>query len=173
MLSGSPATPPCGRSLAVTGSIVQPPRAARWGGSRPSGWRPTPTSGRSRICPAPGSTGCIHESRPTASFSTWTAPRARPMASKGSRCHARLVRRDPPPDRPAQAKTAAAPGMSIIESKEQRQREGRGACLIDRGPLEGDPNAWRKPATAVLRNLGAHYVPWSLAVRAGTAHASG
>jgi hypothetical protein len=73
--------------------------------------------------------------------------------------------------------------MSIIESKEQRQRDGRGASMIlrcplrpcgrpiDRGPLEGDPNAGRKPATAVLRNLGADYIPCSLAVRAGTAHA--
>jgi hypothetical protein len=34
-LSGSPATLPCERSLAVTGSIVRPLRAARWGASRP------------------------------------------------------------------------------------------------------------------------------------------
>jgi hypothetical protein len=36
--SGLPATLRCRRSLAVTGSIVRPPRAARWGASRPSGW---------------------------------------------------------------------------------------------------------------------------------------
>src|SRR4051812_32095361 len=41
----------CERSLAVTGSIVRPLRAARWDASRPSGWRPTPTSRRSRTCP--------------------------------------------------------------------------------------------------------------------------
>ena len=35
-----------------------------------------------RICRAPGSIGCMSTSRPTASSSTWTAPKARPMASR-------------------------------------------------------------------------------------------
>jgi hypothetical protein len=37
MLSGSPAAPPGGRPLAVTGSIVRQRPAARWGASRPRG----------------------------------------------------------------------------------------------------------------------------------------
>ena len=36
-------------------------------------------------CPAPGSTACTNAGRPTASSSTWTAPRARPMASRRAR----------------------------------------------------------------------------------------
>jgi hypothetical protein len=42
--------------------------------------------------------------------------------------------------------------------------------MIDREPLKRDSNAARKPVKAVLRNLGAHFVPCSFAVRAGTAH---
>src|SRR3954447_11720252 len=61
------------------------PRPARWAGSRPSGWRPKPTWRRSRICPAPGSTGCTRAGLRTASSSTWTARRARPMASRKAR----------------------------------------------------------------------------------------
>jgi hypothetical protein len=40
---------------------------------------------RSLIYPAPGSTGCTSVDRPTASSSTWTAPRALPMAIKMDR----------------------------------------------------------------------------------------
>src|SRR3954447_4381201 len=43
------------------------------------------TSRRSRTCPAPGSTGCTGAGRRTASSSTWTAPRARPMDNRRAR----------------------------------------------------------------------------------------
>ena len=77
-------------------------------------------------------------------------PLRRVPAGRG-RGAARLVRRDPAPDRAPAAKTAAAPGVSI-ESNERRQPEGRGVSTIDREPLKGDRNAGRKPEQAVLRN---------------------
>src|SRR6476660_2026561 len=61
------------------------PRPARWAASRPSGWQARRTSRRSRTCPAPGSTGCMCDDGQAASSSTWTVPRARPMASRRAR----------------------------------------------------------------------------------------
>jgi hypothetical protein len=74
-------------------------RATRWAGcfakrcsvgspamrmsTTPSGSPATPR--RWQICPEPGLTGCMHESRPSASFSTWTVPKARPTASRSAR----------------------------------------------------------------------------------------
>jgi Transposase DDE domain group 1 len=48
-------------------SIVRQRPAARWGASRPGGWRPTPTWRCLRICPEPRLTGCMHGSRPKVS----------------------------------------------------------------------------------------------------------
>jgi hypothetical protein len=82
---------------------------------------------------------------------------------------ARLVRRDPAPDRRAQAKAAAARSMSP-GSNERRQPSRRSASMIDREPLERDPNTGCKPETAALRNLGARSGSCSLASRTAMAH---
>src|SRR5688572_33187845 len=49
--------------------------AARWDGSRPSGWRPRPTLQLLPPCRAGGLTRCMRAGRRTASSSTWTARR--------------------------------------------------------------------------------------------------
>src|SRR3954452_3097314 len=61
------------------------PRPARWAASRPSGSQPRRTWRHSPPCPARGSTGCTNAGRPTASSSTWIAPRARPLGSRKAR----------------------------------------------------------------------------------------
>lgn len=61
------------------------PRPARRAASRPGGSQAMRTSRRSGSCPAPGSTGCTGGDRQTASFSTWTVPRARPMGPRRAR----------------------------------------------------------------------------------------
>jgi hypothetical protein len=68
------------------------------------------------------------------------------------------------------AKAATASGMNI-ETKEQRQRDGRNAAMIDRETLKRDRNAGRKPE-ADLRQVGACSSPRILASLAETAHDS-
>ena len=70
------------RDPAMRAIVGWRPRPARWTASRPSGWQARRISQRSRISPEPGSTECIDLGRRTASSSTWTAPRARPMDSR-------------------------------------------------------------------------------------------
>src|SRR3954454_12583077 len=85
MPNGSPVPRPCAPSSAGRGSTDRRPRPARWAASRPSGSRPRRTWRHSPPCPARGSTGCTNAGRPTASSSTWIAPRARPSGSRKAR----------------------------------------------------------------------------------------
>src|SRR3954449_2395293 len=82
---GPPVPRPCAPSSAGRGSTDRRPRPARWAASRPSGSQPRRTWRHSPPCPAPGSTGCTNAGRPTASSSTWIAPRARPLGSRKAR----------------------------------------------------------------------------------------
>jgi hypothetical protein len=51
------------------------------------------------------------------------------------------------------AKAATASGMNI-ETKEQRQRDGRNAAMIDRETLKRDRNAGRKPEKLICARSG-------------------
>src|SRR5215212_5311953 len=73
---------PAMRAIVGREGLDRRPRPARWAASRPSGSRPRRTWRHSPPCPARGSTGCTNAGRPTASSSTWIAPRARPAGSR-------------------------------------------------------------------------------------------
>src|SRR4051812_43977721 len=89
-----PLTMPCSAAApdGVAGDATPVPRAARWAGSRPSGWAPKPTSRPSPLYPASGSTGCTSADRRTASFSTWTAPKPGPRRAGGCGLEERSLR---------------------------------------------------------------------------------
>jgi hypothetical protein len=87
-------------------------------------------------------------------------PLGRVPAGRG-RGATRPVRRDPAPDRSAQAEPAAAPGMSI-DSNTRWQPDRRGATRDRPRAAESCRTAGHKPQDAVLRDRGLVRAPKAL-----------
>src|SRR5215213_7912610 len=140
MPNGSPVTRPCAPSWAGRSLTGRRPRPARRAASRPSGSRPRRTWRHSPPCPARGSTGCTNAGRPTASSSTWIAPRARPLGSRKAR-----------PGTATSAARATTRSLFVFNQFGDLER-----CMLRPGNVHS-PDDWRSvlvPVSARYRGRG-------------------